>query len=1187
MKKFLSLVLALAMTLSLVTISAGAKDFADSDELTGEQYEEAVNVMSEMGIIDGYASGDFQPQGTLTRGAAAKIIACMMLGKTTAEALGTQAAPFKDVPVGSTFAGYIAYCVEAGLIDGYADGTFRPGNTLTGFAFLKMLLTALGYDSSIEGFTGTNWTVNVASRAIEAGLTKGNEDFVGTKAATREEACLYAVNALRATLVEYENKGQEITVSDGTVINIRPSAPTYITSSIAGAATSIDDTKDNQAGDYTVEFGERYQPDLELKGSTDDFARPAHTWFWKDHEIGTYTETPDAVYTAKVESGEIYRDLGLADSIVRDDVTAYVDGEEVNNTDAIRRNSDDKIDNSANGVLTEVWYDSEDETVLITHVNTWVGTVVKTVDDDDATYVVVAPEDVAPAGFGGNEKFETNVSFEDDQYVLYTYSQDSGEIESVMAAEDASGLVESAENNATNDTDKAALTIDGTRYTASLKVAGEDLSDISDGEEYIVYLDSYGYIIYVERIDEIGDYALVLDTASRGQFVGNKAILVFTDGTSDVVDTDKNYCDGKVEDQIPDGTIVTYRVDEDGEYTLRAVDTAKASYVAATDELVLTNDKAGITANAFGRENAATQTVTANSATAFVVRDPSTAALDADEDWTAYTGIKNAPSIETVDRDGNHTVDNDEKAGVYYYCRTGRMVTVMFIVPGLEVEVEDGIQNNLFLSKESVSNLLHRADGDYFEYEAVDNNELVTVKIDENVTINGQPVPGATFNVSGAYTGCTTAGHNSCASYSEHVKATLGTANYSLFTGYDVDKYGVITNLEIFANYNENSDSVQAVKGVTGIDKVSREYTVILGTALDNDDNPATHSFTITCDEDATFYYVDEDGNITESSYNGVVIDDDDVAYAVVEDYMVQMLVIQEVDTKNDVQAPTTFTIAASDNNPVEGETVTLTSSIVLDNRRDEIVSYQWYKGGVAIAGADEDTYSFVAGDATDGTYTLRITVYNDRVNGVAEKTFTSTNSETVTSSEVVRSMDVLVTFMNGSSELYQYVYEVLNPDNDTYVDVNGADALAEATAEYATLNGYKVSGQSVKPVRFSTEGNSVSFQVTPKSNTTTLTVTREVGGTTVTPADEITIAAGASETFGYSLTNNGILKDVDVTSYSGSDVSLVTANFDSNGITIALDDSATAGQWYQIDVSCTAEDGTLATGLMFWVKVG
>ena len=192
MKKFLSLVLALVMTMSLVTVSAGAKDFTDSNDI---DFKEAVDVMSALEIIDGYSAGDFRPDGTLTRGAAAKIIACMMLGKTTAESLGTQAAPFKDVPVGSTFAGYIAYCVEAGLIDGYSDGTFRPQATLSGFAFLKMLLTALGYDSSIEGFTGSNWTVNVARLAIENDLTDGNEDFVGTRPATREEACLYAVNA--------------------------------------------------------------------------------------------------------------------------------------------------------------------------------------------------------------------------------------------------------------------------------------------------------------------------------------------------------------------------------------------------------------------------------------------------------------------------------------------------------------------------------------------------------------------------------------------------------------------------------------------------------------------------------------------------------------------------------------------------------------------------------------------------------------------------------------------------------------------------------------------------------------------------------------------------------------------------------------------------------------------------------
>ena len=50
MKKFLSLVLALVMTMSLVTVSAGAKDFTDSSKIN---YSEAVDVMSAVKVIDG------------------------------------------------------------------------------------------------------------------------------------------------------------------------------------------------------------------------------------------------------------------------------------------------------------------------------------------------------------------------------------------------------------------------------------------------------------------------------------------------------------------------------------------------------------------------------------------------------------------------------------------------------------------------------------------------------------------------------------------------------------------------------------------------------------------------------------------------------------------------------------------------------------------------------------------------------------------------------------------------------------------------------------------------------------------------------------------------------------------------------------------------------------------------------
>ena len=62
MKKFLSLVLAMIMTMSLVTISAGAteyKDLTDKDEI---KYEEAVAVLNRIGVITGYRTAASSPR---------------------------------------------------------------------------------------------------------------------------------------------------------------------------------------------------------------------------------------------------------------------------------------------------------------------------------------------------------------------------------------------------------------------------------------------------------------------------------------------------------------------------------------------------------------------------------------------------------------------------------------------------------------------------------------------------------------------------------------------------------------------------------------------------------------------------------------------------------------------------------------------------------------------------------------------------------------------------------------------------------------------------------------------------------------------------------------------------------------------------------------------------------------------
>ena len=337
-----------------------------------------------------------------------------------------------------------------------------------------MLLTALGYDSSIEGYTGTNWTVNVAGRATQIGLTDGNDEFVGTRAATREEACLYAVNALKATLVEYESKGTNVTVNGATVA-IGASKPTYVTSSIAGAATSIDATIDNTTHDYTVEFAEKYQPDLELTHDTDDFMRPAHTWSWKDREIGTYVDYDKMVaeYTTSVTGREVYE--VLTSTTIRDnDLLSYVDGDDgnVEKDDLVRSNKND-LDATGNGVLTQVFVDTDRDEITIASVNTYLAkanadysensetaSLNVYIDDADGETRTVDVEDVAEAA-----------DVTEDTFYLVNMSKKDVARGEIVAINDAEILEDSTVTKFSKDDTLVVskLTTGGTEYKAAEK----------------------------------------------------------------------------------------------------------------------------------------------------------------------------------------------------------------------------------------------------------------------------------------------------------------------------------------------------------------------------------------------------------------------------------------------------------------------------------------------------------------------------------------------------------------------------------------------------------------------------------------------------------------------------------------------------------------------------------------------
>ena len=199
-KRVLSLGLAGTMLAGMMTVGASAanKDFTDADEIT---HTEAVNVMSTLGVLQGKDTGAFDPTATVTRGEMAKII-CVMLNGGNDPTLGSaSSAMFSDIN-GHWARSYIEYCASMNIIAGQGDGTFAPDAPVTGAAAAKMLLVAMGYDSSIFEFTGADWEINVNRRANEAKLYEEIKNIDTSVGLSRDNTAQMAYNALEAKIME-------------------------------------------------------------------------------------------------------------------------------------------------------------------------------------------------------------------------------------------------------------------------------------------------------------------------------------------------------------------------------------------------------------------------------------------------------------------------------------------------------------------------------------------------------------------------------------------------------------------------------------------------------------------------------------------------------------------------------------------------------------------------------------------------------------------------------------------------------------------------------------------------------------------------------------------------------------------------------------------------------------------------
>ena len=109
---------------------------------------------------------------------------------------------------------------NAGVINGFEDGTFRPEEAVTREQFIKMLvgafnMTADGAECSYSDVPKDAWYYSFVAIATEKGITKGYGDIFGTGASiTREDAAVMIYRIIEAAQAEADNFSDDSEIAD-------------------------------------------------------------------------------------------------------------------------------------------------------------------------------------------------------------------------------------------------------------------------------------------------------------------------------------------------------------------------------------------------------------------------------------------------------------------------------------------------------------------------------------------------------------------------------------------------------------------------------------------------------------------------------------------------------------------------------------------------------------------------------------------------------------------------------------------------------------------------------------------------------------------------------------------------------------------------------------------------------------
>ena len=219
-KRILTWLLAISMLGSLLTVPAGAAAVTKFSDVSDSYTATAVESLRLMGVLDGYGDGTFRPDTVLNRAQFCKMAVYAMDGSGELGRYSTVTI-FPDVKPSHWASAYINMAARKGIISGFADGKFKPGQTVTAGQAVTILMRGLGYKDEDMGGV---WPQSYMAEAQTNGLLKSTGITSAYAGLTRAQAAKLFLNLFEAkhgkgeTLLFNYNVGKDevyLTAVDG------------------------------------------------------------------------------------------------------------------------------------------------------------------------------------------------------------------------------------------------------------------------------------------------------------------------------------------------------------------------------------------------------------------------------------------------------------------------------------------------------------------------------------------------------------------------------------------------------------------------------------------------------------------------------------------------------------------------------------------------------------------------------------------------------------------------------------------------------------------------------------------------------------------------------------------------------------------------------------------------------------